>query len=61
MLLVFLLSLPRPVKRIIMLLLDTILIVLAYWGAFWVRLDVDSPFTSIEQWVALAAIIPPTL
>ncbi|AJJ34070.1 3-beta hydroxysteroid dehydrogenase/isomerase family protein [Yersinia rochesterensis] len=44
-----------------MLWLDTILIVLAYWGAFWVRLDVDSPFTSIEQWVALAVIIPPTL
>ncbi|MDA5475146.1 polysaccharide biosynthesis protein [Yersinia kristensenii] len=61
MFLVFLLSLPRPIKRIIMLLLDTILIVLAYWGAFWVRLDVDSPFTSIEQWVALAVIIPPTL
>ncbi|HEN3622994.1 TPA: polysaccharide biosynthesis protein [Yersinia enterocolitica] len=61
MFLMFLLSLPRPVKRTIMLLLDTILIALAYWGAFWVRLDVDSPFTSIEQWVALAAIIPPTL
>ncbi|UZM74086.1 polysaccharide biosynthesis protein [Yersinia sp. SCPM-O-B-9106 (C-191)] len=61
MFLVFLLSLPRPIKRIIMLWLDTILIVLAYWGAFWVRLDVDSPFTSIEQWVALAVIIPPTL
>ncbi|QHB33511.1 polysaccharide biosynthesis protein [Yersinia canariae] len=61
MFLMFLLSLPRPIKRIIMLLLDTILIALAYWGAFWVRLDVDSPFTSIEQWVALAVIIPPTL
>ncbi|CNH43337.1 TrsG protein-like protein [Yersinia kristensenii] len=44
-----------------MLFLDTILIVLAYWGAFWVRLDVDSPFSSVEQWVALAVIIPPTL
>ncbi|WP_072076215.1 polysaccharide biosynthesis protein [Yersinia kristensenii] len=61
MFLVFLLSLPRPIKRIIMLFLDTILIVLAYWGAFWVRLDVDSPFSSVEQWVALAVIIPPTL
>ncbi|OWF72774.1 NADH-dependent dehydratase, partial [Yersinia kristensenii] len=61
MFLVFLLSLPRPIKRIIMLLLDTILIVLAYWGAFWVRLDVDSPFSSVEQWVALTVIIPPTL
>lgn len=44
-----------------MLLLDAFLIILAYWGAFWVRLDVDSPFASIEQWVALAVIIPPTL
>ncbi|MFA3777818.1 polysaccharide biosynthesis protein [Yersinia sp. 1652 StPb PI] len=44
-----------------MLLLDATLIGLAYWGAFWVRLDVDSPFSSIEQWVALAVIIPPTL
>lgn len=61
MFLVFLLSLPRPIKRIIMLLLDAILITLAYWGAFWVRLDVESPFTSIEQWVALAVVIPPTL
>lgn len=61
MFLVFLLSLPRIVKRIIMLLLDATLIGLAYWGAFWVRLDVDSPFSSIEQWVALAVIIPPTL
>jgi FlaA1/EpsC-like NDP-sugar epimerase len=61
MLLIFLLSLPRPIKRIIMLLLDAIIIILAYWGAFWVRLDVDSPFANIEQWVALAVIIPPTL
>lgn len=61
MFLIFLLSLPRTVKRIIMLLLDAFLIILAYWGAFWVRLDVDSPFASIEQWVALAVIIPPTL
>lgn len=61
MFLVFLLSLPRSAKRIIMLILDAILISLAYWGAFWVRLDVDSPFTSVEQWVALAVIIPPTL
>jgi FlaA1/EpsC-like NDP-sugar epimerase len=44
-----------------MLLLDAFLIILAYWGAFWVRLDVDSPFASIEQWVALAVIMPPTL
>ncbi|MGL4485655.1 MAG: polysaccharide biosynthesis protein [Yersinia sp. (in: enterobacteria)] len=44
-----------------MLLLDAFLIILAYWGAFWVRLDVDSPFAGIEQWVALAVIIPPTL
>ncbi|AJJ18789.1 TrsG protein-like protein [Yersinia intermedia] len=61
MFLVFLLSLPRTVKRIIMLLLDATLIGVAYWGAFWVRLDVDSPFSSIEQWIALAVIIPPTL
>lgn len=61
MFLVFLLSLPRTVKRIIMLLLDATLIGLAYWGAFWVRLDVDSPFSSTEQWAALAVIIPPTL
>ncbi|EEQ02969.1 TrsG protein-like protein [Yersinia rohdei ATCC 43380] len=58
---IFLLSLPRSIKRIIMLLLDAFLITLAYWGAFWVRLDVDSPFTSVSQWVALAVIIPPTL
>ncbi|PNM24666.1 polysaccharide biosynthesis protein [Yersinia enterocolitica] len=44
-----------------MLLLDATLIGLAYWGAFWVRLDVDSPFSSTEQWAALAVIIPPTL
>lgn len=44
-----------------MLLLDSFLITLAYWGAFWVRLDVDSPFASVAQWVALAVIIPPTL
>ncbi|CNH77870.1 TrsG protein-like protein [Yersinia aldovae] len=61
MFLIFLLSLPRNVKRTIMLLLDSFLIALAYWGAFWVRLDVDSPFASIAQWVALAVIIPPTL
>ncbi|WP_072089522.1 polysaccharide biosynthesis protein [Yersinia aldovae] len=61
MFLVFLLSLPRTVKRTIMLLLDSFLITLAYWGAFWVRLDVDSPFASVAQWVALAVIIPPTL
>ncbi|WP_159566747.1 nucleoside-diphosphate sugar epimerase/dehydratase [Budvicia diplopodorum] len=51
-----LLSLPRAKKRVIMVLLDILLITLAYWGGFWVRLDTNTPIYSIQHWMLLAGI-----
>ena len=52
-----LLSLPRNIKRIIMVAIDFILLLIAFWGAFWVRMDVSAPYTSYEHWKLLACLI----
>lgn len=52
-----LLSLPRNIKRIIMVAIDFVLLLIAFWGAFWVRMDVSAPYTSYEHWKLLACLI----
>ncbi|MDE9493202.1 polysaccharide biosynthesis protein [Xenorhabdus bovienii] len=56
-----LLSLPRTVKNIIMIFSDIVLITLSYWGAFWVRLDRQTPISSSSHWILLAIILPITI
>lgn len=57
----YILNLSRPVKRMVSLLTDSVLIMLSFWGGYWVRLDTETPLTSAEHWLFLAAIIPLTL
>ncbi|VEB96326.1 UDP-glucose 4-epimerase [Cedecea lapagei] len=57
----FLLALPRPVKRIIALAIDVILLLCAFWFAFWVRIDSMTPLTSGQHWILILSIIAVTL
>lgn len=52
-----LLSLPRNIKRMIMVAVDFVLLLIAFWGAFWVRMDVSAPYASYEHWKLLACLI----
>ena len=49
-----LLGLSRGLKRSIMLTIDVVLLAFSYWGAFWVRLDDQTPLTAIENWQLFA-------
>ncbi len=51
-----LLGLPRGIKRGIMIGIDLVLLGLAYWSAFWVRLDDQTPFTDLQYWELFAFI-----
>lgn len=56
-----LLSLPRNIKRIIMVAIDFILLLIAFWGAFWIRMDISAPYTNYEHWKLLACLIAITV
>jgi FlaA1/EpsC-like NDP-sugar epimerase len=51
-------NLSRTKKRILSVLADSGLITIAYWGAFWVRLDKTWPITQLPNWGHLALLIP---
>lgn len=55
------LNLPRPLKRAISLVVDVLLLTLAFWGGYWVRLDQQTPIDGVEQWLLLALMLPFTL
>ncbi len=59
--LTYILQLPRAAKRLISLAADVILLSVAFWGGYWVRLDHLTPIDGREQWLLLAAVIPVTL
>ncbi|WP_312740681.1 nucleoside-diphosphate sugar epimerase/dehydratase [Cedecea neteri] len=59
--LTFLLALPRPVKRIITLAIDVVLLLCAFWFSFWVRIDSLTPVTSGPHWLLILSIILVTL
>lgn len=50
-------ALPRHYKRIISVLSDVIFISLAYWGAYFVRLDNKTPIDDIRNWILLFFLI----
>jgi len=55
------LELPRYVKRVITLFLDSVFILIAYWGAWTIRMaDVDVLY-SAENWYLLSILLPITL
>lgn len=48
----------RTQKRLVSVVADCFLISLAYWGAFWVRLDTDLPIYNWANWALLGLLIP---
>ncbi|NME38511.1 polysaccharide biosynthesis protein [Enterobacter asburiae] len=59
--LTYLISLPRPIKRIITLSIDVVLLMCAFWFAFWVRIDSMTPLSSVSHWLLLTSVIVITL
>lgn len=59
--LTYLISLPRSIKRIIALSIDVVLLMCAFWFAFWVRIDSMTPLTSVSHWLLITSIIVITL
>ncbi|WP_429146715.1 polysaccharide biosynthesis protein [Aeromonas rivipollensis] len=55
------LGIPRLYKRIISVLVDSVLLSLAFWGGFWVRLDAAIPIKSVLHWQTLLLLIPVTI
>jgi len=54
-------GIPRLYKRLISVFVDTVLLSLAFWGGFWVRLDNAIPIQSFVHWQALALLVPMTI
>lgn len=52
------LGISRIYKRIISVFADSILLSLAFWGGYWVRLDAKVPFYSIPHWQMLGLLLP---
>lgn len=57
----YLLSLPRPAKRLITLAIDVVLLLCAFWFAFWVRIDSMTPVASLPHWILILSVIVVTL
>nr|WP_206016152.1 nucleoside-diphosphate sugar epimerase/dehydratase [Pseudoalteromonas sp. Z1A2] len=57
----FLVNLPRPKKRIVSLVIDSIFIVVAFWLAFLLRLDSTAVLKNTHTWILLAALLPVSL
>ncbi|MGL5070509.1 MAG: polysaccharide biosynthesis protein [Aeromonas salmonicida] len=55
------LGIPRLYKRVISVLADTVLLSLAFWGGYWVRLDAKIPIQSFLHWQLLALLLPVTI
>ncbi|NHB96441.1 polysaccharide biosynthesis protein [Photorhabdus stackebrandtii] len=59
--LIYFLRLPRSLKRIISVFIDTILLGIAFWGGYWVRLDNSTPIISLSHWGLLLVLISITI
>ena len=55
------LGISRLYKRMISVFADSILLSLAFWGGYWVRLDMAMPIHSARHWELLALLIPVTV
>lgn len=54
----FLHAMSRTGKRAISVAADSLLITMAYWGAYWVRLEKLTPISSSVHWALLMLLIP---
>ena len=59
--LTFFLGLSRSLKRSVSVLIDAMLLTVAFWGGYWVRLDMAIPIQSLRHWELLALLIPVTV
>lgn len=59
--LTFFLGLSRPLKRSVSVLIDAMLLTVAFWGGYWVRLDMAIPIRSLHHWELLTLLIPVTV
>lgn len=50
-------SLSRASKQAVSVIVDIILITMAFWGAYWIRLERGWPIDSPHHWALLSAII----
>ena len=48
----------RTKKRLLSVVVDCGLISIAYWGAFWVRMDSELPITFWQNWAHLGLLVP---
>lgn len=55
------LGIPRYQKRIVSVLVDFVLIAFAFWAGYWIRLDQQTPFSSLDHWLLLAFLAPMTV
>jgi len=55
------LAIPRVYKRAISICADLLLLTLAFWGGYWVRLDDNIPLQSLLHWQMLALLLPITI
>ncbi|ALO33672.1 nucleoside-diphosphate sugar epimerase [Colwellia sp. MT41] len=55
------LSLPRPYKRAISLLIDSVFLFCAFWLAFFMRLESFSPLFNPDYWLIFAGVLPLSL
>jgi FlaA1/EpsC-like NDP-sugar epimerase len=55
------LTLPRTYKRVISLIIDAVFLFLAFWLAFFMRLESFAPLLKYDYWLVLACVIPLSL
>jgi FlaA1/EpsC-like NDP-sugar epimerase len=55
-------NMPRQIKRLVSIVVDVLFIILAFWGAFYTRLDgIEVYMYQASYWKLLAILIPCTL
>lgn len=57
----YFLAIPRVYKQVVSIFVDLLLLCLAFWGSYWVRLDANIPLQSLSHWQMLTFLLPITI
>lgn len=57
----YFLAIPRVYKQAVSIFVDLLLLCLAFWGSYWVRLDANIPLQSLSHWQMLTFLLPITI
>ena len=57
----YFLAIPRVYKQAVSIFVDLLLLCLAFWGSYWVRLDSNIPLQSLSHWQMLTLLLPITI